>query len=107
MILVGQPLRFVGFYYGMLTSTDLAGTVQYAELKPKIPESYFPKGLAENASKSTEKPAMNTSRRRSNDTAKTTGRSKKEDEIFDDEDVRDEDLIAAGGNSSVAEVFFC
>ncbi|KAL1988357.1 hypothetical protein VTN96DRAFT_10040 [Rasamsonia emersonii] len=74
---------------------DIAGTVQYAELKPKIPESYFPKGLAENASKSTEKPAMNTSRRRSNDTAKTTGRSKKEDEIFDDEDVRDEDLIAA------------
>ncbi|KAL1964042.1 hypothetical protein VTN77DRAFT_7588 [Rasamsonia byssochlamydoides] len=74
---------------------DIAGTVQYAELRPRIPESYFPKSLPENVGKSTEKPAMNTSRRRSNDTAKATGRSKKEDEIFDDEDVPDEDLIAA------------
>lgn len=91
----------------MLTSTDLAGTVQYAELKPKIPESYFPKGLAKNASESTGNPAMKTSRRRSNDAVKATGRSKKEDEIFDDEDVQDEDLIAAGRNSSVAKVFSC
>lgn len=73
----------------------LGGTSQFAELKPDIPVGLFSKDSFDEGNRTTDKFAMNTSRRRSNDGSKSTRPSNRGD-IFGDDDFADDDFIAAG-----------
>lgn len=72
----------------------LGGTCQYAKLKPDIPAGLFSKDLFD-GNRISDKFAMNTSRRRSNDASKSTRPSNRGD-IFEDDDYADDDFLAAG-----------
>lgn len=72
----------------------LGGTSQFADLKPDIPVGVFPKDSFDKGNRTADKFAMNTSRRRSNDSSKSTRPSNRGD-IFGD-DYADDDFIAAG-----------
>jgi hypothetical protein len=73
----------------------IAGTMRYAQLTPGIPPSAFPVRHSDTIVKSADKPTMNTSRRRSNDVPKVLDMTNMPTDDFDD-DLKDEDLIAAG-----------
>ncbi|OJD22418.1 hypothetical protein ACJ73_06234 [Blastomyces percursus] len=75
---------------------DIAGTLRQAELRHDLPASNFPAQKTEPAvNKSESKPAMNTSRRRSNDLSKKVPASRVDMDEFEDDSLDDADLIAA------------
>ncbi|KAJ9236294.1 hypothetical protein DTO166G5_4056 [Paecilomyces variotii] len=69
---------------------DIAGTMKYAEIKPEIPASFFPVANTALGTKQTDKPLMNTSRRRSSDISRSHTVKHPDVDEFEGDDLEEE-----------------
>lgn len=70
--------------------------MKYAEIKPEIPASFFPVANTAPGTKQTDKPLMNTSRRRSSDISRSHTVKHPDVDEFEGDDLEVNDFVAAG-----------
>jgi hypothetical protein len=70
--------------------------MRYAEIKPEIPASHFPRANTELASQKAEKSLMNSSRRRSSDISRSNTVKYTDVDEFEGDDLEINDFVAAG-----------
>ncbi|EED17429.1 DEAD/DEAH box DNA helicase (Mer3), putative [Talaromyces stipitatus ATCC 10500] len=89
---IKSPLQYITCY---VMCDEIGGTCQYAELKPDVSDSFF---SGDTLDKSSDRFAMNTSRRR-NGTGGTPRQTKPaRNESFEDDDIPDDAFLAAVDN---------